>query len=177
MATTRNKKRPKCIVYSSDSDKYPIAESVAPRWKSKDIKVVVKFVDDQTSAEKLDVSNSIEMTINGRNIGVKRALKSEKQFRTIERNAGMIGMKVNNDKTQLLCLSAARSFTTEPFIIDSSGKQIECCQELKCLGFHFSCTPNGRHHIKCLMDKLRKRVWSLRHLRRAGFKQNDLVRV
>ena len=36
----------------------------------KDI-AVVKYVDDQTLSEKLDVSNSIKMCINGRNIVVK----------------------------------------------------------------------------------------------------------
>ena len=66
-----------------DSDtNYPIEEFVAPRWSDKNI-LVVKYVDDQMSAEKLDMSNSIRMIVNGRDIGVKGAMKSEKQFRTI----------------------------------------------------------------------------------------------
>ena len=47
LPSTKNKKRPKCVVYSSDSDTYPIQDVVAPRWKKKDIRVV-KYVDDQT---------------------------------------------------------------------------------------------------------------------------------
>lgn len=171
-----NRRAPKCIIYSSDSDNNYIPEVAAARWKEKDIKVI-KYVDDQTSAEKLDVSNAIKMTVNGRKIGVKRALKSERQFRTIERNAEQIGMKVNNLKTQLLCVSAARSFTPEPYIIDSQGNRIDSCDSMKCLGFHFSNRPTARHHVSCLLDKLRKRVWSLRHLRKSGFKQPELVKV
>ena len=129
------------------------------------------------SAEKLDVSNAIKIIVNGRKIGVNQALKSERQFRTIERNAEEIGMKVNMNKTQLLCISAARSFTPDPCIIDSQGNRIESCEKLKCLGFNFSTKPDAHYHIQCLRGKLRKRVWALRHLRKAGFKQNKLVKV
>ena len=177
MKNTVNTRKPKCIVYSSESDNdYPIPEVAASNWTDKDV-LVVKYVDDQTSSEKLDVSNSIKMTINGRKIGVKRAMKSEVQFRTIEENATRIGMKVNCNKTQLLCVSAAKSFTPEPYILDSNSNRIECCSSLKCLGFNFSDKPNARHHIECLNKKLRQRIWALRHLRKAGFSQADLVKV
>ena len=172
----RNKKKLKCVIYSSDSDNYPIQEVAAPRWKEKDIHIV-KYVDDQTSAEKLDVSNCVKININGRSIGVKRAMKSEAKFRTIERNASMIGMKVNANKTQLLCISAACTFTPEPYFLDSQGSRIDSCEELKCLGFFFHKKPTARHHFECLLNKLRKCVWSLRHLRRSGFKQDELVSV
>ena len=76
-------------------------------------------------------------SFNGRKIGVKLAMKSEAQFRTIEENAERIGMKVNTNKTQLLCFSIAKSFTPEPYIVDSVGNRIECCDSLKSLGFNF----------------------------------------
>ena len=173
---TRNMRRTKCIIYSSDSDNNVIPEEAAVRWREKTVSVV-KFVDDQTAAEKLDISNCIKMCIIGRNIGVKRAMGSERQFRTIERNAECIGMKVNTAKTQLLCVSAVRSFTPEPYIVGALGTRIECCESLKCLGFHFSNRSTARNHVACLLDKLRKRVWSLRHLRKSGFKQPELVKV
>ena len=124
---TKNKKRPKCIIYSSESEsEYPLAEAAASRWQEKPV-CVVKYVDDQMSAEKLDMSNSV----NGRHIGVKRAVRSENQFKNIEYNANVIGMKVNSSKTQLLCVSAAKSYLPEPYIIDSDGARVECCESLK----------------------------------------------
>ena len=45
---------------------------------------------------------------------------------------------------------------------------------MKLLGFHLSTRPTvGKALIKCL----RTRLWILRHLREAGFTQEELVRV
>ena len=39
--------------------------------------------------------------------------------------------------------------------------------EMKCLVFNFSTRPDARCHVKCLKEKLRKKIWSIRHLRKA----------
>ena len=79
--------------------------------------------------------------------------------------------------TQLLCVSAARSFTPEPYIVDSVRKRVEACGTLKCLGFTFYNKPDARCHLETLVTRLRKRIWSIRHLRKAGFNQPELVKV
>ena len=50
-------------------------------------------------------------------------------------------------------------------------------KELKVLGFNFSDEPTVRAHLRVVQRKFKCRVWSLRHLKRNGFSQSDLVRV
>ena len=69
--------------------------------QKKTSKYLVKYADDQTLAEKIDMTNTIKTTINGRRVGVKHAVRSEDQLKTtIENNVEKSGMKVNSNKTQ-----------------------------------------------------------------------------
>ena len=68
------------------------------------------------SIEKLDMSNAIRMTANDRKLAVKRTVKSENIFRRLERNGNDIGMLVNSNKTNFLCISAATSYEAEAYI-------------------------------------------------------------
>ena len=55
---------------------------------------LIKFVSDQDSIEKVDMSNAVRMTVNGRKLAVKKAeKKSENMLRRIEnnQNTGMYG--------------------------------------------------------------------------------------
>ena len=45
------------------------------------------------------------------------------------------------------------------------------------LGFHFSGKPNVGEHVKVLRRRFGQRLWILRHLRTAGFNDEELVKV
>ena len=55
-------------------------------------------------------------------------IKSEIMFRRIEKNANNIGMVDNSDKTQVLCVSAAASYTAETYIRDAQGNRVDCSE-------------------------------------------------
>ena len=59
----------------------------------------------------------------------------------------------------------------------SYARRIDSGTELKLLGFHFSNKPTVSLHIEKVTCKIRQRYWSLRHLRRVGFNDQELVRV
>ena len=61
--------------------------------------------------------------------------------------------------------------------MDTLGNQIEAYESLKCLGFYFDCRPSAAFHIENLLNKVRRRIWPLRHLRKNGFLQDSLVKV
>ena len=48
---------------------------------------------------------------------------------------------------------------------------------MKILGFNFNTSPTVKFHLKILQRKFKSRIWALRHLKRNGFKQSELVRV
>ena len=52
-----------------------------------------------------------------------------------------------------------------------------CSSSIKVLGFTFSTAPNVKLHLKTVQNKLKSWLWALRHLRRNGFGQEQLVLV
>ena len=85
-------------------------------------------------------------------------------------------MKVNSKKTQLLMVSPPNGYENEAFI-DLQGGKIETTTKLKLLGFVFGTTPDASEHVKEIGRKFRGRFWSLIHLRRAGFRGHELMKL
>ena len=77
----------------------------------------------------------------------------------------------------MLCISACSSYTPETYFCTTNGMCIGCTNSMKVLGFTFSGEPNVKKHLGILQSKLKCRLWALRHLRKNGFKQSELVLV
>ena len=84
-------------------------------------------------------------------------------------------MTVNDEKTQILGLSAVQEKDFEVYIRLDSGKKILGQDTLKQLGFTFSKKPTVDAHIEKTSLKFRKRLWYLRHLKAANLPTDDLV--
>ena len=82
-------------------------------------------------------------------------------------------MKVNEGKTQILCISAAANATVGSYINASS--RLKSDNQLKILGFWFSDKPGVNLHVIKMEEKFRKRLWFLRHLKRSGMGNKDLL--
>ena len=95
---------PRRVVYT-DSESSEAEPVLLERWKDRKIKCA-KYVDDCLFSEKLPFwGNEIkkdEITV--------RANKTENYFRTIEYNASMRGMLINNSKTRMICVSDAKTY-------------------------------------------------------------------
>ena len=117
------------------------------------------------------------MNVENTHIALSRAAKTQNQFQTIEHNAGLVGMQINNQKTKMLCISAARSYKPELYILSADKTRVSSSPTLKILGFTLSSEPNAKEHLRLLQQKFKSRVWTLRHLKLNGFKKEDLVLV
>ena len=138
--------------------------------------LVFKYVDDNLTCEKVNfgmipVSNTPEGPVK-----IKQVIPTQNAFVSITGNAMRKGMVVNADKTKLLCISDAMNYTPSVYILDA-GKRVESVTEMKILGFHFSSKPTVALHLDKISKKIRQRYWSLRHLRRVGFNDMELVKV
>ena len=105
------------------------------------------------------------------------ASQSQQHFRLVEGNAATIGMKLNEEKTRMLCILSARSYRPKPFLITSNGNEILPVDTMKILGFHFNNEPSVNYNMQIVQRKFKCRIWSLRHLKRNGFSKSELVRV
>ena len=108
---------------------------------------------------------------------VLRALRSENLFNRITFIAESKGMRVNDSKTVLLCISDARTYEPVAYIVDRSGNRILPNERMKILGVNFSSRPDASAYVDSVCRKFRSRVWVLRVLHHAGFSQDDLLKV
>ena len=86
-------------------------------------------------------------------------------------------MTVNDNKTQLLCVSPAIHHQVNSYIEIDKQEKIMSQSELKQLGFHFSDRPTVTLHLEKVSAKFRSRLWFLRHLKKAEVDKADLVHV
>ena len=138
---------------------------------------VFKYVDDNLTCEKVNFGTVAITMSPGGPVKVKQALPTQNAFRSITGRARQKGMVVNADKTKLICISDALNYTPLVYILDGDGNRIDSGEELKLLGFYFSTKPTVSLHLSKITTKIRQRYWSLRHLRRVGFNDEELVKV
>ena len=94
----------------------------------------------------------------------------------VKKNAEKKGLKVNEQKTGLMCISAARSFQAS-VTIDYNGQEVKGQETMKVLGVTLDSDCSFRTHVDNVSKKLRSRTWALGKLRKKGMKTNDLVRA
>ena len=135
---------------------------------------VLKYVDDNIIHEKISMDGLV-IDENGEKMA--RATRSHNLFRHITRVVELLGMRVNLDKTMVLCISDSRTYKASAFIGSSDGVTISSGDNLKILGVHFSNKPDMSAQVEAVCRKFRARVWTLRHLHHRGFSQEDLLKV
>ena len=126
--------------------------------------------------DRVRVPGSIVSISQGKQKVKIHAEQSEELFNQVMIRATDIKMRVNQKKTQLLCVSASNTSEISSYIRCGDGK-IESTNELKMLGFIFGSTPSVRPHVNYMVKKANKKLWILRHLRRAGLEEEDLLRA
>ena len=135
---------------------------------------VLKYVDDNVIHEKLCMDGLI-IDENGQKRA--RAVRTQNLFRQISRIAELLGMKVNSDKTKVLCVSDSRTYEAAAYIEDENGTVINSVSSMKILGLEFSNKPDMSAQVDAICRKFRARIWTLRHLHHRGFSEEELVKV
>lgn len=148
-------------------------QGVPDKWENKTA-VIKAYIDDLNIIEKIRHSDAVTHISQNKQEVVAHSPQSEDLFRQIESGATDLGMCVNTQKTQVLCISASNSGNVTSFINTSCGR-IKSSDQLKILGFWFEKKPGIDLHMEKLERKIRSRLWALRHLKRSGMGCSDLV--
>ena len=143
--------------------------------KPKPVKIC-KYIDDCISCEKLNFGQVDIEVVDGKPIKRRRAVGIQNSFVSITGNAKKKGMKINTDKTGLICISDALHYRPETYFA-AGAELIESKSSLKVLGYHFSSKPDARAQADSVKKKIRQRYWSLTHLSDLGFSKPELVQV
>ena len=137
---------------------------------------VKAYIDDYNIIEKVRVDSAISHFTTQRPSYEVHAPQSENMFGTVKENAKDIGMVVNDEKTQLICIQSRRS-NVSSYIRTGEKKEIieRSSNSLKILGFTFGSTPDASTNTDIMIRKFSSRLWALRFLKRAGLTQADLI--
>lgn len=136
----------------------------------------VKYIDDTTLIQKLPMTNAIRHCTTGTTLEEIRLQGLSGRMASLVRNAEDIGMLINCNKTQLLCLSPGNGCDTTPIVITRDGP-VQLVDTLKLMGFMFGNTTDVSGHVHHIIDKFRIRIWLLYHRQEAGIKNERLFRL
>ena len=134
-----------------------------------------KYVDDFLASECLCLSDGFKLIQQSKQSIEIHAWKSQALFDAILTQASNIGMTVNEKKTKLLCISSSLDSSVTSYIRMADNSKIKSQKELKQLGFLFSSKPSVCRHIQGIAARFRRRLWFLRHLKKAGVRTEDLI--
>ena len=133
----------------------------------------LKFVDDSVNIDKANMRRLRLLMEGNRPVRELRALRTQELLQHITAAATSKGMKINDQKTGLMCMSAAIGF--EPRVtIDMGDQVIAGSKQMKILGVR---VDSVRSHIKDIGRKMRSKGWALAKLRKAGLSSERLVRA
>ena len=119
------------------------------------------YIDDFNAIESVDIRDAqAHITTRKCHLDV-RVIKFERLFKRINDMATDIGMLVNSEKTQMLCINAAIHNTISTHI-KHRDNTIKSTKEMKILGFNFDARPNACGHVEKLIEKFHCRLWTLR---------------
>ena len=85
-------------------------------------------------------------------------------------------MRVNDKKTQILCIHPSSNDNVTSYIRAGSG-EILSKDTLKILGFHFDHTPTATKHVTETINNFYSKLWTLRFLKRSGMGAADLIKI
>ena len=134
------------------------------------------YIDDYNTIEKLRIAGAECHITTGRQAVRVHALKSEMQFKAVRELASTIKMKVNEKKTQLLCIHACTSSNINSYINTETGT-ICSSKRLKILGFYFNENPTAVCHATEVIAAFYRKLWMLRFLKKSGMPSNDILKV
>ena len=151
---------------------------VSERWKDRDLEVK-KFIDNVSGSENINANLTYRsrVTSDTEERRYIHAPQSQELFDKVSCEASSKGMKLNEKKTTLLCISAACSYEPRTFIKLGSNDVILSGKSMKLLGFHFDTRPSVDAHVSAVLRKVRYRTWSIHNLKRLGLSTEGLVTV
>ena len=149
-------RRKSCIRDSTDEEEDDLFYDASqherpPRWVERPLKRV-RFVDDLTACSKDDTTSGSRHCTTRKETRVVNAEACQGYLEQITERADATKMKVNGEKTQLLCISTAINSDIRSSI-RAGGKEITSEDTLKVIGFTFGRRPGASEHVKALRRK------------------------
>ena len=158
-------------------DRHEVEEIIGlPNKWHKDPLWFLKYIDDGLGGEKLCNANAKMHLTTNRTVGMIHAKDSKNFLRITTQNATRIGMKINAEKTQMLCISVTPHNELNTYININEYDQISGGEAMKILGFVFGRKPTAEAHVNHMTKKFYTSLWVLRHMGRVSGNKETLTK-
>ena len=147
-----------------------------PRWIERP-PLKLKFIDDGAHLAKVNLQRERLLLEGGKFIKEIHDQRTQNMFDHVVKRAEERGMRVNDRKTVVVCISAATSFQARAIVYGRQEEVITSQQSLKILGFTLDSDGGFATHVANIVKKMRSRIWALNRLKQHGFESNQLVQV
>ena len=137
----------------------------------------LKYIDDGLNGETVCNTSAICHITQRKEVRYVHAKASEDFLKLTTQNANRIGMKINTEKTKMLCVTVARNSVINTFINTGLSRSVAGGESLKMLGFYFGRRPNADAHVTELRKKFLNKLWLIRHMIRANTSKDDLCKI
>ena len=163
---------------SGRSEPHSAIDFVIPEQPSRSLaeSCSVKYVDDLTILQHHYLPSATSHFTTQRERKNVEADECEEAFETILRNACNIGMKVNESKTQLLCLSINNHCEVISSIV-AGDSEVFSQQTMKILGFVMDSRASMSAHVRHIQKKVDARLWIFVHLKRVSLAHEILTTI
>ena len=137
---------------------------------------VFMYVDDTTLVDIVPTSDAAVHITTAMTTAHMERLDLEGDMDNLNQRAEDIGMRINAKKTQPLVVATPNGYNTTAGL-DANGEKILSVDKLKLVGFTFGSRPDVGEHVRAVQDKIRRKIWMMYKLRRAGFRGGNLYRL
>jgi len=147
-----------------------------PHWCERD-QLISKYIDDGLQALMINMKKENTYEMDGKLYREAFPCEMQAMFNHMVARAEGVGMVVNQSKTKVMCVSAATSYEARVgLVVDSSGRKAENVGEMKVLGVTLDRKLSFDPHVESVVRALRKRLWAIKELARAGFSEQELLK-
>ena len=143
-----------------------------PRWRPADPELL-KYVDDSLHISVVNMREERLVFKNGCLQKITCVPESQAMLQHITRRAEECGMKVNDGKTGLMCVSAFKATAQ----LRGWDCELESTDSMKFLGVTLDSDCSFRTHSRNVTMNIRRKSWALSRLKRKGMSEEYLKQV
>ena len=141
--------------------------------------VDLKYIDDGLDIVTVNMK-TVALCSEGdppRPIKIIHPVESQAMLDHVVMRAADKGMLVNDAKTNLMCITAASSYSARAELMGRNGEKICDKKSMKTLGYILDSDCGQSSNVAAMRSKLRARTWALPTLKKCGYTQEELVKI
>ena len=141
--------------------------------------VDLKYIDDGLDIVTVNMK-TVALCSEGdppRPIKIIHPVESQAMLDHVVMRAADKGMIVNDVKTNLMCVTAASSYSARAELVGRDGEKISDKKSIKTLGYVLDSDCGQSSNVAAMRSKLRARTWALPTLKKCGFAEEELLKI